>query len=81
VSKQFERIARYGSAIPVFSIRCWARIAEVAAEYLALQIRAGADVVQIFDTWVRSWPRPNTNVFRGAGSVRSSRKSNRWACP
>lgn len=42
-----------------------AKIARVTARYLAAQIRAGATVVQLFDTWVGELSREHYDQFAG----------------
>ena len=47
-----------------------ARTAEITAEVLRVQIDAGADVLQIFDTWAGSLSRPRFSRFAGAALER-----------
>lgn len=65
VSKQFERIGALRFRDPEFLDTLLGRITEVAADYLALQIRAGADAVQIFDTWGSILSAPEYERFSG----------------
>jgi uroporphyrinogen decarboxylase len=51
VSKQFESIGSLRFRDPALLDALLERITPIAAEYLKIQIEAGADAVQIFDTW------------------------------
>ncbi len=50
---------------PAFLDRLLDRMAEVSAEALRVQIEAGADVVQIFDTWAGALSAPRFERFAG----------------
>ncbi len=51
MTRQFEHIGSLRFAAPELLLSLLERIADVAADYLRVQIAAGADAVQIFDTW------------------------------
>jgi uroporphyrinogen decarboxylase len=51
VEKQFRRIGSLRFSHPEYLHAVLDRITRCAAEYLEIQVRAGADAVQIFDTW------------------------------
>lgn len=51
VSKQFQRISALRHGDPALLEALLDRITPIAIDYLKLQIKAGADAVQIFDTW------------------------------
>lgn len=50
---------------PAFLDRLLDRMAEIAAEALVLQIEAGADVIQIFDTWAGALSRERFRCSAG----------------
>lgn len=51
MTRTFESLLKMRWADPELLDEILERITEVAAQYLRIQIRAGADAVQIFDTW------------------------------
>ena len=51
MTRTFESLLKMRWAEPELLDEMLERITEVAAQYLRIQIRAGADAVQIFDTW------------------------------
>jgi uroporphyrinogen decarboxylase len=51
LSRDLERLTALSWREPDFVLRLLERMAEVAAEALRAQIAAGADVLQLFDTW------------------------------
>ena len=50
-SRSFEEAKRLLFADPDLADDILSLLADVTAEYLAMQVRAGADAVQLFDTW------------------------------
>ena len=50
-SKIFQNIKRWIYQYPEASKKLLQKISEVCVEYLALQIQAGAQIVQVFDSW------------------------------
>lgn len=50
-SKLFKDIKHWVYAYPAESKRLLQKIAELCVEYLAYQVRAGAQIVQVFDSW------------------------------
>ncbi|MEE9281619.1 MAG: uroporphyrinogen decarboxylase [Myxococcota bacterium] len=59
LSREVERLCGLSYSEPEFVDQLLCRMAEISAEALRLQIEAGADALQIFDTWagVLSVPR------------------------
>ncbi len=51
VGKQFSEIGKLRAGHPELLLALLEKITDVAAAYLRLQVEAGADAVQIFDTW------------------------------
>lgn len=51
MSRQFDTIGKLRFSDPAVIEALLERITELAIEYLKVQIKAGADAVQIFDTW------------------------------
>lgn len=56
---------------PALAERLLARMAEVSAETLAVQIEAGADVLQLFDTWAGVLSVERWRTFAGKALVRT----------
>jgi uroporphyrinogen decarboxylase len=56
---------------PALAERLLARMAEVAAETLAVQIEAGADVLQLFDTWAGVLSAGRWRAFAGKALART----------
>jgi len=50
-SRHFEHLLAWSVADPEGLAELLARIAEVSADYLAAQVEAGAQAIQVFDTW------------------------------
>lgn len=50
-SKMFIQVKTWLYKYPNESKRLLQKIAELCVEYLALQVQAGADIVQVFDSW------------------------------
>ncbi|KAI9727991.1 MAG: Uroporphyrinogen decarboxylase in heme biosynthesis [Chrysothrix sp. TS-e1954] len=50
-SKMFQKIKTWIYSFPEQSKALLQKIAEVCVEYLALQVQAGAQMVQVFDSW------------------------------
>lgn len=51
MSRELSRVKSLLAAQPEFLLQLLDRIARAATDYLRIQIEAGADAVQIFDTW------------------------------
>lgn len=51
MSREFKRIGALRANQPELLVQVLERISRVTADYLRIQIEAGADAVQIFDTW------------------------------
>jgi uroporphyrinogen decarboxylase len=65
LSRDVETLCTRSYQEPAFVEALLARLAEVTAETLRLQIEAGADVVQIFDTWAGMLCRERFERFAG----------------
>ncbi len=65
LSRNFEAILTMRWAEPELLDALLERIAEGVAEYLRLQIEAGADAVQIFDTWGSALRQADYERFSG----------------
>ena len=50
-TKIFQRVKTWIYKYPRESLALLQKTAEVCVEYLALQVQAGADIVQVFDSW------------------------------
>ncbi|MCJ1283736.1 Uroporphyrinogen decarboxylase in heme biosynthesis [Xylographa opegraphella] len=50
-SKIFQQVKTWIYKFPTESLALLQKTAEVCVEYLALQVEAGADIVQVFDSW------------------------------
>ena len=50
-SKLFSRVKRWIYMYPDKSKTLLQKLAEICVEYLALQVKAGAQIVQVFDSW------------------------------
>ncbi|HKI86052.1 MAG TPA: uroporphyrinogen decarboxylase, partial [Thermoanaerobaculia bacterium] len=50
-SRHFEHLLSWSVADPAGLSELLSRIAEVSADYLAAQVEAGAQAIQVFDTW------------------------------
>jgi len=50
-AKEFPRLRAFAAAEPVLLGRLLERLTALMAEYLLLQAKAGADAVQVFDSW------------------------------
>ncbi|MCJ1378252.1 Uroporphyrinogen decarboxylase in heme biosynthesis [Xylographa soralifera] len=50
-SKTFQEVKTWIYKYPFESLALLQKIAEICVEYLALQVQAGADIVQVFDSW------------------------------
>jgi uroporphyrinogen decarboxylase len=62
-SKEFSIARRMAYANPKLAHRLLEMIAESTTEYLKAQIRAGADIVQVFDSWAGVLPAPAYREF------------------
>ena len=65
LSRDLEKLSGLAYREPELVDRLLERMAEVTAETLAVQIEAGADVVQIFDTWAGMLSVPRFERFAG----------------
>lgn len=65
LSRDLERLSGLTYREPAFVERVLERMAEVTAETLRLQIGAGADVLQIFDTWAGTLSAEHFRRFAG----------------
>jgi uroporphyrinogen decarboxylase len=77
-TKDFPTLRAFAAARPDLLHKLLARLSSLMAEYLVRQARAGADAVQIFDSWagllsVRSWEtliRPHLqNLLEAVGAA------------
>jgi uroporphyrinogen decarboxylase len=62
-SRQFARTRQFMYAHPAAWHRLCARIAEAAVPYLTAQVAAGAQAVQVFDSWVGNLSREDFSEF------------------
>jgi uroporphyrinogen decarboxylase len=65
LSRDVEVLSRISWQEPAFADRLLERMTEICARTLALQIEAGADCVQIFDTWAGILDAPRFERFAG----------------
>ena len=65
LSREVEVLSALSWREPDTVLRILERMAEICAETLRLQIAAGADCVQIFDTWAGVLDRPRFEKFAG----------------
>jgi uroporphyrinogen decarboxylase len=65
LSRDLEVLSRMTYREPELVLDLLERMAEITAETLAVQIEAGADVVQIFDTWAGQLSVPRFERFAG----------------
>ncbi len=62
-ARQFAETKRLLFGAPELAHRLLAKLTETTAAYLAAQIRAGAEVVQLFDSWVGQLAPEDFRVF------------------
>ncbi|MCJ1396316.1 Uroporphyrinogen decarboxylase in heme biosynthesis, partial [Xylographa bjoerkii] len=62
-SKMFIEVKTWIYKYPSESKALLQKIAEVCVEYLALQVQAGADIVQVFDSWAGELSPSSFNQF------------------
>jgi uroporphyrinogen decarboxylase len=65
LSRDLERLTGLAWREPAFVERLLERMAEIAAEALRAQVDAGADVLQLFDTWAGVLAAPRFRRFAG----------------
>ena len=62
-SKLFVQVKTWIFKYPHESEKLLQKISEVCVEYLALQVEAGAQIVQVFDSWAGELSPPSFNQF------------------
>ncbi len=81
-SKSFSRAKRFLHEFPAAAQRLFDKLVSVSAQYLRAQIEAGADTVQIFDSWggvlsrsdYRQWSvEPINRIFRSLRDLKTPR--------
>jgi uroporphyrinogen decarboxylase len=71
LSRDLERLTALSWREPAFTERLLARMAEISAEALRAQLAAGADVLQIFDTWAGVLAPARFRRFAGRALART----------
>ncbi len=79
-SRDFARLKRFAYGRPEAFARLLDLLVEAVARHLIAQVRAGAEVLQIFDSWAGVLPEPELEAWSLAPMAEISRRV-RAACP
>jgi len=79
-SRDFARLKRFAYGHPEAFERLLALLVEAVARHLVAQVRAGAEAVQVFDSWAGVLPEPELKAWSLAPMVEIARRL-REACP
>ena len=79
-SRDFARLKRFAYGQPEAFAHLLSLLAEAVARHLVAQVRAGAEVVQIFDSWAGVLPEPELKAWSLAPMAEIARRF-REACP
>ena len=79
-SRDFARLKRFAYGQPEAFERLLALLVEAVARHLVAQVRAGAEAVQIFDSWAGVLPEPELKAWSLAPMAEIARRL-RAACP